>query len=73
MKRGQPSTPTLAHRVVYQAASWCLSYPDHELVGRAALMRSPLADGARLGQHPFGQGAVGAQRLQVLEVQIGHE
>ena len=47
MKRGQQSTPTLAHRVVYQAASWCLSYPDHELVGKSALMRSALAEQGR--------------------------
>ncbi|TFD46551.1 nitrate reductase molybdenum cofactor assembly chaperone [Cryobacterium frigoriphilum] len=34
-------------RVVYQAAGWCLSYPDAELLGRVALMRAALAEQGR--------------------------
>ena len=34
-------------RVVYQAAGWCLSYPDAELLGRLPLMRAALAEQGR--------------------------
>ncbi|WP_161928717.1 nitrate reductase molybdenum cofactor assembly chaperone [Gordonia crocea] len=46
---GSPSAPTAAprrgaadHRVLYQAASWCLQYPDDEVLARAALLRAAL-------------------------------
>lgn len=31
-------------RVTYQAASWCLGYPDEELLGRVPLIRAALAE-----------------------------
>lgn len=34
-------------RVVYQAAGWCLSYPDAELLERVPLMRAALAEQGR--------------------------
>ncbi|WP_105036875.1 nitrate reductase molybdenum cofactor assembly chaperone [Cryobacterium aureum] len=34
-------------RVVYQAAGWCLSYPDAELLERLPLMRAALAEQGR--------------------------
>ena len=33
-----------ATRVVRQAASWCLSYPDHELLDRVPVLRAALAE-----------------------------
>ncbi|TFB71626.1 nitrate reductase molybdenum cofactor assembly chaperone [Cryobacterium sp. Hz9] len=35
------------HRVLYQAASWCLSYPDTELIGHIDLMQAALAEQKR--------------------------
>jgi len=35
------------HRVLYQAASWCLSYPDAELIGHIDLMHAALAEQGR--------------------------
>jgi nitrate reductase delta subunit len=34
-------------RVLYQASSWCLSYPDAELIGHIGLMRAALAEQGR--------------------------
>ena len=31
-------------QVVYLAASWCLSYPDEDLLGKVPLMRAALAE-----------------------------
>ncbi|WP_370287905.1 nitrate reductase molybdenum cofactor assembly chaperone [Cryobacterium sp. TMT1-19] len=44
MRRDRAAAHSLAQRVFYQAASWCLSYPDAQLVGRCELMRSALAE-----------------------------
>ncbi|WP_347232330.1 nitrate reductase molybdenum cofactor assembly chaperone [Cryobacterium sp. TMT2-42-4] len=44
MRRDRAAAQSLAQRVFYQAASWCLSYPDAQLVGRCELMRSALAE-----------------------------
>ena len=44
VKRERAAANSLAQRVFYQAASWCLSYPDAELLGRCELMRSALAE-----------------------------
>lgn len=44
MRRERAAAQGLAQRVFYQAASWCLSYPDAELVGRCELMRAALAE-----------------------------
>ena len=41
MKRARDDKRT---RVVYLAASWCLSYPTQELRGRIPLMRAALAE-----------------------------
>ena len=44
MRRDRAAAHSLAQRVFYQAASWCLSYPDAKLLERCALMRSALAE-----------------------------
>ena len=42
LPRRNPRRPD--HRVVHQVASWCLSYPDDELLGRLPMLRAALAD-----------------------------
>ncbi|WP_426996913.1 nitrate reductase molybdenum cofactor assembly chaperone [Pseudarthrobacter sp. N5] len=37
------------NQVLYLAASWCLSYPDEELLARVPLMRSALAEHPGIG------------------------
>jgi nitrate reductase delta subunit len=46
LRPGRPTQrqPDLGARVVRQAASWCLAYPDAELLARAPLLRSALAE-----------------------------
>lgn len=44
MKRDRAAARSMAQRVFYQAASWCLSYPDTKLVERCPLMRLGLAE-----------------------------